>query len=202
MSFLPQQGVEDVSAVEYGDRHIRCNALSVGYVLNERRDAKLSAERRRALEAMRERAEKEESLSLLAGGVAHDLNNLLVGVIGNTGLVRETVTRGSLADECLDDITDAALAYLTKPSVRPFFGFVHYFDPHAPYVPRGDVDPNSPQRALYESEVRYADAALGRAYSRSAFPSTVSTRVSKPSLAKIPENSERRSASSLTVPFA
>ncbi|MCW5889244.1 MAG: SDR family oxidoreductase [bacterium] len=39
-------------AVEYGRRGIRCNALSVGYVLNERRDADLTPERRVELEAM------------------------------------------------------------------------------------------------------------------------------------------------------
>lgn len=39
-------------AVEYGRRGIRCNALSVGYVLNERRDAHLTAERRAELEGM------------------------------------------------------------------------------------------------------------------------------------------------------
>lgn len=39
-------------AVDYGRQHIRCNALSVGYVVNERRDARMSAERRAELEAM------------------------------------------------------------------------------------------------------------------------------------------------------
>jgi NAD(P)-dependent dehydrogenase (short-subunit alcohol dehydrogenase family) len=39
-------------AVDYGRKNIRCNALSVGYVLNERRDAKLTPERRAELEAM------------------------------------------------------------------------------------------------------------------------------------------------------
>ncbi len=39
-------------AVEYGRRNIRCNALSVGYVVNQRRDADLSASRRAELEAM------------------------------------------------------------------------------------------------------------------------------------------------------
>jgi NAD(P)-dependent dehydrogenase (short-subunit alcohol dehydrogenase family) len=39
-------------AVDYGRQHIRCNALSVGYVLNERRDASMPAERRAELEAM------------------------------------------------------------------------------------------------------------------------------------------------------
>jgi len=39
-------------AVDYGRRGIRCNAISVGYVVNERRDATLSPERRADLEAM------------------------------------------------------------------------------------------------------------------------------------------------------
>jgi NAD(P)-dependent dehydrogenase (short-subunit alcohol dehydrogenase family) len=39
-------------AVDYGRRGIRCNAISVGYVVNERRDAALSPERRAELEAM------------------------------------------------------------------------------------------------------------------------------------------------------
>jgi 3-oxoacyl-[acyl-carrier protein] reductase len=39
-------------AVDYGRQRIRCNAISVGYVVNERRDAALSSERRAELEAM------------------------------------------------------------------------------------------------------------------------------------------------------
>jgi meso-butanediol dehydrogenase/(S,S)-butanediol dehydrogenase/diacetyl reductase len=39
-------------AVEYGRQGIRCNALSVGYVVSERRDATLTPERRAELEAM------------------------------------------------------------------------------------------------------------------------------------------------------
>jgi NAD(P)-dependent dehydrogenase (short-subunit alcohol dehydrogenase family) len=39
-------------AVDYGREGIRCNALSVGYVVNERRDADMSPERRARLEGM------------------------------------------------------------------------------------------------------------------------------------------------------
>jgi len=39
-------------AVDYGRQKIRCNALSVGYVVNERRDAGMSDARRAELEAM------------------------------------------------------------------------------------------------------------------------------------------------------
>ena len=39
-------------AVDHAEHSIRCNTVSPGYVLNERRDADLSDERRRQLEAM------------------------------------------------------------------------------------------------------------------------------------------------------
>ncbi|HXC39645.1 MAG TPA: SDR family oxidoreductase [Burkholderiales bacterium] len=39
-------------AVDYGKKAIRCNALSVGYVVNERRDAGMTEQRRAEVEAM------------------------------------------------------------------------------------------------------------------------------------------------------
>jgi len=39
-------------AVDYAGQNIRCNAISPGYILNDRRDADLSDERRRRLEGM------------------------------------------------------------------------------------------------------------------------------------------------------
>lgn len=39
-------------AVDYGHRGIRCNALSVGYVINEQRDAGMTPARRAEIEAM------------------------------------------------------------------------------------------------------------------------------------------------------
>ena len=39
-------------AVDYAADNIRCNTISPGYVLNERRDASLTEERRRELESM------------------------------------------------------------------------------------------------------------------------------------------------------
>jgi arylsulfatase A-like enzyme len=54
---------------------------------------------------------------------------------------------------------------------RPFFLFVHYFDPHAPYAPpvsmRGRIradssDPIDLMIAAYDTEILFADQALGR----------------------------------------
>jgi meso-butanediol dehydrogenase / (S,S)-butanediol dehydrogenase / diacetyl reductase len=45
-------GLTRAIAVDYAEHDIRCNTISPGYVLNERRDADLSAERRARLEGM------------------------------------------------------------------------------------------------------------------------------------------------------
>jgi arylsulfatase A-like enzyme len=59
-----------------------------------------------------------------------------------------------------------ARAFITRrrPDKRPFFLWVHFFDPHTPYTPRPPydaVDAENP-RSLYNGEVRYLDAVTGR----------------------------------------
>ena len=60
-----------------------------------------------------------------------------------------------------DAVADAALEWLARGDSRPFFAWVHFYDPHAPYTP--------PQEFLdrargqpYDGEVAFADAQLGR----------------------------------------
>lgn len=52
-------------------------------------------EERRAFERKFEQAQRLESLGVLAGGVAHDFNNILTGILGRAALARDRVAAGS-----------------------------------------------------------------------------------------------------------
>lgn len=59
-----------------------------------------------------------------------------------------------------DQVVAHALAWLSKHQTRPFFLWVHLYDPHAPY------DPPEPYRSRfssdpYDGEIAYADSAVG-----------------------------------------
>ncbi len=58
-----------------------------------------------------------------------------------------------------DKVADAALAWLGKNSGRPFFCWVHFFDPHRPYyVPKEVRDIGK----AYDLEVSFMDRQVGR----------------------------------------
>jgi PAS domain S-box-containing protein len=60
--------------------------------MRDLRPARRIEAERRALEQRVERAQRLDSLGILAGGIAHDFNNLLAGVLGNADLLRERLT--------------------------------------------------------------------------------------------------------------
>ncbi|HEX9374234.1 MAG TPA: response regulator [Roseiflexaceae bacterium] len=73
--------------------------------IGERRRAE---EERRQLEDQLLQAQKMESIGTLAGGVAHDFNNMLTAIIGNIQLVLEDTPRDSADYPLLEEIEKAA----------------------------------------------------------------------------------------------
>jgi len=74
--------------------------------ITERRQA--DAERRR-LQAQLQQAQKMESLGSLAGGVAHDMNNVLGAILGLASAHLETQREGTPTHRALDTISKAAI---------------------------------------------------------------------------------------------
>src|SRR5262249_26278724 len=63
------------------------------------------------------------------------------------------------------EVADAAIAFLRKPRSRPFFLWVHFFDPHYPYEPPAPYDREF-AKPPDDGEVAYSDAQLGRVLSQ------------------------------------
>ena len=59
------------------------------------------------------------------------------------------------------EVTDAALRAVARSGDRPFFLWVHYFDPHADYEPPSPWRERFPAQP-YEGEIAYVDAEVGR----------------------------------------
>jgi len=93
-----------------------------------------------------------------------DFQNLLLFYF--VGIAQRSEIRG-------DVVTDRALAWLNQRSARPFFCWLHYFDPHDPYdAPPPfrdkyagqlrDSVPMRVERERYAAEVSFTDQQLGR----------------------------------------
>ncbi len=61
------------------------------------------------MEEERRRADRLESVGLLAGGIAHDFNNILMGVLGNISLARMALADGRDVRGFLEDAEKASL---------------------------------------------------------------------------------------------
>ncbi|WP_310568033.1 ATP-binding protein [Hydrogenophaga sp.] len=69
---------------------------------------KQAQQQQRALELQLSQSHKMEALGTLAGGVAHDFNNILAAILGNADLARQDLDPGSPARESLHEISSAA----------------------------------------------------------------------------------------------
>jgi PAS domain S-box-containing protein len=81
---------------------------------------KLAEQQRRALEEQLRQTQKAEALGTLAGGIAHDINNTLVPILGTVDLLLYDAAEGEMS-ESLKDIQGAAMKI--KDMVRQILAF-------------------------------------------------------------------------------
>jgi len=79
-------------------------ARMIGINRDRTREVAAEAERRRLLLDL-QHADKMESLGSLAGGVAHDMNNVLAAIMGTASMLREIAPDPELQAKALDTIT-------------------------------------------------------------------------------------------------
>jgi signal transduction histidine kinase/CheY-like chemotaxis protein len=85
------------------------SAQKVISVIQDVSDRKAAERNRRELEEKLARSQKMESLGLLAGGVAHDLNNVLSGVVGYPNLLLRSLPPDSPLAKPLQKIQESGL---------------------------------------------------------------------------------------------
>ena len=60
-----------------------------------------------------------------------------------------------------EEVVGRAVAWLSKPSAKPFFLWVHLYDPHDPYDPPEPYKTRS-QSQPYDGEIAYTDFVVGK----------------------------------------
>jgi PAS domain S-box-containing protein len=110
---VPYQIVDLTNHPLTGEKHIELKAFKVGeglgVIFTDITGRKQAEEEKFNLETQLQQAQKMESIGTLAGGIAHEFNNILAIIMGNNQLIMEEVPQGSLVFESAEEIQIAGI---------------------------------------------------------------------------------------------
>ena len=107
---------------------------------------------RRRLEAQLAKSDKLEAIALLAGGIAHDYNNLLTAILGNLSMARTLVDEKTEVHQLLERVERASLS--ARDLTRQFLTFSKGGQPLKRTSSLPDLVQNTVLFALRGSSVR------------------------------------------------
>jgi PAS domain S-box-containing protein len=111
--------------IEMAKNRLRASARLIGFMV----EAKQAEEQGKKLESQLRQAQKMEAVGRLAGGVAHDFNNMLQTILGYSEIAMDEVAPDSRIGGCLKeiqmagqrsaDLTRQLLAFARKQTIDP-----------------------------------------------------------------------------------
>ncbi len=104
-----QLGTREQKISDYEARMVKSGDNEVTLIVRNITELKQAAKEKEVLEKQLNQSKRMESIGLMAGGVAHDLNNILSGVVGHPDLILRNLPSDSSIRKPIEAIRDSGL---------------------------------------------------------------------------------------------
>jgi PAS domain S-box-containing protein len=104
-----QLDMENQGLLDYESRMVQSGENEVTAIVRNITERKKAAEENSTLERQLNQAKRMESIGLMAGGVAHDLNNILSGIVGYPDIILRKIAKDSELVSPVEAIRDSGM---------------------------------------------------------------------------------------------